>query len=114
MLVFGGVDAAGGVDDAAGGGDWTESVYVRENGGESRGEAQTTRTLHRMLNHHQLEGRQLGQSLVLGVVLFLSFEKVVEAVDDTGSAAGGVEEAEFISASCMEVRRSARQIKEEH
>ena len=43
---------------------------------------QTTRTLHRMLDHHQLEGRQLGQSLVLGVVFFFSLEEVVEAVDD--------------------------------
>ena len=47
-----------------------------------------------MLNHHQLEGRQLCEALVLGVILFLGFEEVVEAVDNAGTAAGGIEEAE--------------------
>ena len=99
MLVFGGVDAAGGVDDAAGGGDWVKRLgnYDRNLVGETEeqreGGRQQTRTFHRMLDHHELEGRQLCEPLVLRIVLFLGFEKVVETVDDAGATAGGVEEA---------------------
>ena len=57
------------------------------------GRKEGTRTLHRMLDHQELEGSQLCEPLVLGVVLFFSLEEVVETVDDAGATAGGVEEA---------------------